>query len=73
MSNQLKPCPFCGIKPKISNYYNEAFGRTYTFKDNHKEDCFLSDVKLGEEYSKKKLIEKWNRRWQPEFYIYSEG
>lgn len=66
MSEQLKPCPFCGgkVKSKINTFEDQGrFHRILFFKCQN-EDCgAIISINNGETYSDyMKAIEVWNRR-----------
>jgi len=53
MSDELKPCPFCGGKPNLhENIFASVVGITCT-------KCFTTQTMLP---NRKKVIKKWNRR-----------
>lgn len=54
--NFLKPCPFCGNKPELRVYYNEAMVRyEYVF-------CPFCEVRTAK-YDTKKAAGVWNKRY----------
>lgn len=59
MAGDLKPCPFCGGKVKITNikdYDNEDFYMVYC------EECPASTCFGTESFTKEGAVEAWNRR-----------
>ena len=56
MTDELKPCPFCGKKPKIKK---AVYGGIYVTCTNI--DCYAV-VSTRMEYSRYAAIAAWNRR-----------
>ena len=60
MSEQLKPCPFCGGKVKM---VNGIIARTIVFIC---EKCGADVMFFGAEKNKDKAVKAWNRRVENE-------
>ena len=67
----LKPCPFCGVIPRLYwNHWTEISetAGTYILEAEHKPGCFIRSMngmnKNGRmsAFNEKCLIEAWNRR-----------
>lgn len=56
---KLKPCPFCGAKPKLVSYMVEK-DRMYYVGCKNKECVNICET--GVSLSKQKTIDKWNKR-----------
>lgn len=63
MSKKLKPCPFCGSKPKWVKA-QDTFG-DYLIEGWKLEcsSCWCSPLPNNYYGDKNKAIEKWNNRW----------
>jgi len=57
VSGKLKPCPFCGQKPKTAN--NRA-GGLHIFCPN--ENCVMPEAESAEPADDERVIELWNAR-----------
>ena len=69
MSDNLKPCPFCGGKPKFYEIYSSGAGSKKVWKvmcgglDGKRVDCCAI---LNEYDTKEQAAEAWNRRYADE-------
>ena len=59
MSEELKPCPFCGKKPYIERW--SSGGMIYMVKCNNP-DCPVPVVSYPTGYNLVDVIDDWNRR-----------
>ena len=62
MSDELKPCPFCGAKAWL-NDYEAKFGDMTV--QSRCPQCTFCGCNLGYFPTKAKAIAAWNRRGQP--------
>lgn len=61
MSEELKPCPFCGCEVKIVIDVDGIFGKSYTIV--HPEStCIIASFDCYSTEDRNKLIEHWNKR-----------
>ena len=58
MSNELKPCPFCGNNAKPRRFTIGIFKRTTV----HYVECVMCRVRTSVELNIKVAAEVWNRR-----------
>lgn len=58
MSQELKPCPFCGGKNIILGTHEASWGTEQYIKCC---DC-MAKIQIDQEYGEKMLIYRWNRR-----------
>ena len=56
--SELKPCPFCGCKPKIKQERSYISGIFYSI--SHNPYCSVEIICLGD--TEKEVADKWNRR-----------
>lgn len=59
MSEELKPCPFCGKKPIIEHWSSD--GMMYMVKCNNP-DCAVPVVSYPNGRDLNMVIKEWNRR-----------
>ena len=57
MSEKLKPCPFCGVKPK-------SVKGTHDFYVSHKMDCYIRRFTDTGNWLPEEAVSDWNRRTQ---------
>lgn len=59
--NELKPCPFCGSKPRLE--IGQSFcGRTYWYACANYKHCPAHYLRSKSMFSKQEAKEVWNRR-----------
>ena len=68
MTEELKPCPFCGTVPKMVKRNNSVFS-SYHFVIDHGPgradyQCVLDYMTFGDYSTEEKAIRHWNRRVQ---------
>jgi len=55
MNEKLKPCPFCGVKPKLVK-------GTHDFYVSHKMDCYIRRFTDTGNWLPEEAVSDWNRR-----------
>ena len=60
-STELKPCPFCGGKPKL--YYHGPTEGGFVLCTKCKASTNIFDKQRNEEDCKAVAVKAWNRRW----------
>ena len=66
MTEELKPCPFCGTVPKVVKRNNSVFS-SYHFVIDHGPgradyQCVLDYMTFGDYSTEEKAIRHWNTR-----------
>ena len=63
MTEELKPCPFCGCEVEIVTGIYGLYGIPNSYKIIHpKNDCIMEGFESYFTDNKEYLIEDWNRR-----------
>jgi hypothetical protein len=56
MSDELKPCPFCGVALVLRGYQANPYGRCET------DNCWVHEKKLTVQLDDPTQVSQWNRR-----------
>lgn len=63
MSDELKPCPFCGASGEVHTVYNSMFEtNTYTVVCSNEDSCPVNYLSMKCHRTEQEAIEAWNTR-----------